>query len=160
MLCTLLFNTSQLYLHFLCRVQNDFLSFQSSASLCQFSLRAQPSLSPIVPFLFWLTPLTLSPPAYVSVDGDLSRPWLMLAQPPPPFYSRWWWGSLRCDTEDFCRLIGTDCLKRLSGTACGTRLHRLIDSCLQNSQRPLVFELLSLHCSAVMLLSATAVFWE
>lgn len=80
-----------------------------------------PSLSPI-----WLfpTPLSLSlsryltltliilstlhplsfkppcpPPAYFSVDGDLSRPWLTLAQPPPPLCSLWWWGSLSCDTD-------------------------------------------------------------
>lgn len=39
------------------------------------------------------------PPAHFSVDGDLSRPWLMLAQPPPPLCSLWWWGSLSCDTE-------------------------------------------------------------
>ena len=39
------------------------------------------------------------PPAHFSVDGDLSRPWLMLAQPPPPLCSLWWWGSLCCDTD-------------------------------------------------------------
>lgn len=34
-----------------------------------------------------------------SVDGDLSRPWLTLAQPPPPLCSLWWWRSLCCDTD-------------------------------------------------------------
>lgn len=53
-------------------------------------------------FSFFILPPWHSSPAYFSVDGDLSRPWLMLAQPPPPLYSLWWWGSLCCDTED-CR---------------------------------------------------------
>lgn len=54
------------------------------------------SLSPSI-FHFYLhaSPICI----YFSVDGDLSRPWLMLAQPPPPLCSLWWWGSLCCDTD-------------------------------------------------------------
>ncbi len=59
------------------------------------------SLTPLISSI--LTPLVCTsmppPPAYFSVDGDLSRPWLTLAQPPPPLCSLWWWGSLCCDTD-------------------------------------------------------------
>lgn len=62
-----------------------------------------------ISLFLWLWPSPVTPPRhlpppYFSVDGDLSRPWLMLAQPPPPLCSLWWWGSLCCDTDaDVCR---------------------------------------------------------
>lgn len=52
-------------------------------------------IPPHPPFFTSMPPLL----AYISVDGDLLRPWLMLAQPPPPLCSLWWWGSLCCDTD-------------------------------------------------------------
>lgn len=54
------------------------------------------SLQPPTPLVFTSMP---PPPAYFSVDGALSRPWLTLVQPPPPLCSLWWWGSLCCDTD-------------------------------------------------------------
>lgn len=75
-----------------------FSTYLLSVSLnlsCCLSLTPLISSSP-TPLVFASMP---PPPAYFSVDGDLSRPWLTLAQPPPPLCSLWWWGSLCCDTE-------------------------------------------------------------
>lgn len=36
---------------------------------------------------------------YFSVDGNLGRPRLTLAQLPPPLCSLWWWGSLSSGTD-------------------------------------------------------------
>lgn len=44
-------------------------------------------------------PFTPALITYFSVDGDLGRLWLTLAQSPPPLCSLWWRGSLCCDTD-------------------------------------------------------------